>query len=109
MTRSVLIAAFAAVALISSAASAANSESKANGIVVRYAPEMLDNPADAAKVYGKLEYASRKVCGLVGGFLNMSERTRAHRCVDQTMADLVKKIDRPMLTSIHAANSNNAG
>jgi UrcA family protein len=113
MTRTSLMAALGAALVAATclqpAALAANSESKASGIVVRFAPEMLDNPTDAAKVYGQLRYASRKACGLVGGFLNMSERTRAHRCVDQTMADLVKKIDRPMLTSVHDSNLGKVG
>jgi len=110
MKRSSLIAALGAIAFsamisIPTDAMAANSASKASGIVVRFAPEMLDNPTDAAKVYGQLRFAARKACGLVGNFLNMSERTRANRCLEQTMADLVSKIDRPMLSSIHASNT----
>jgi len=114
MNRSSLIAALGAVALtamisISTDAMAANAASKANGIVVRFAPEMLDNPTDAAKVYGQLRLASRKACGLVGGYLNVSERARANRCVDQTMEDLVSRIDRPLLTSIHASTAGKVG
>jgi len=114
MTRSSLIAALGAIAFtamisIPTDALAANADSNAKGIVVSFAPEMLDNPADAAKVYGKLKFAARKACGLVGGFLNMSERTRAYRCLDQTMTDLVRKIDRPMLSSIHESNAGKVG
>jgi len=114
MTRSSLIAALGAIAFtamisIPTDAMAANAASKAKGIVVRFAPEMLDNPADAAKVYGQLKYAARKACGLVGGFLNMSERTRANRCLEQTMVDLVRKIDRPMLTSVHDSAAGKVG
>jgi UrcA family protein len=111
MTRSRLFAALGAAtltALFCAPASLAAS-SQADGIAVRFSEEALDNPQDAAKVYAKLKLASRKACGLVGGFLNMSERTRAHRCYQQTLADVVSKIDRPMLTSVHASNTDKVG
>jgi UrcA family protein len=113
MKRSSLIAALSAAtftALLCAPASfAANGNSETDGIAVRFSQEALDNPQDAAKVYAKLKLASRKACGLVGGFLNMSERTRAHRCYQQTLADVVGKIDRPMLTSVHVAKSSKVG
>lgn len=99
----------AALLSLSAAASASPAAAKVGGISVRFAPEMLDNPADAAKVYDKLKLASRKACGLVGGWLNMNELTRANRCYSQTLADVVKRIDRPMLTSVHAANAGKVG
>ncbi|MEJ0086570.1 MAG: UrcA family protein [Pseudomonadota bacterium] len=111
MTRSSLTAALGAAtiaALLCAPASfAANAQT--DGIAVRFSQEALDNPEDAAKVYAKLKLASRKACGLVGGFLNMSERTRAYRCYEQTLADVVSKIDRPMLTSVHVSKSSKVG
>ncbi|MEO8061790.1 MAG: UrcA family protein [Pseudomonadota bacterium] len=112
MTRSSLIAALGAVtitALTFAPTSFAEGKSQADGIAVRFAQDALDNPEDAAKVYTKLKYASRKACGLVGGFLNMSERTRAYRCYEQTLADVVSKINRPMLTSVHDSKLNKVG
>jgi len=113
MTRSSLIAALSAVTITTlccaPASLAANGNSHANGIAVRFSQEAFDNPEDAAKVYAKLKLASRKACGLVGGFLNMSERTRAYRCYEQTLADVVSKIDRPMLTSVHDSKLNKVG
>jgi UrcA family protein len=113
MTRSSLMTALGAAtvtALLCVPASfAANGNSQADGIAVRFAQDALDNPEDAAKVYAKLKLASRKACGLVGGFLNMSERTRAYRCYDQTLADVVSKINRPMLTSVHDSKANKVG
>jgi UrcA family protein len=113
MTRSSLIAALGAVTLtalaFAPASFAADGNSKTDGIAVRFAAEALDNPEEAAKVYAKLRLASRKACGLVGGFLNMSERTRAVRCYDQTLADVVSKINRPMLTSVHDSKVNKVG
>jgi UrcA family protein len=113
MTRSSLIAVLGAVTIaalaIAPATFAANGHSQTDGIAVRFAAEALDNPEDAAKVYAKLKLASRKACGLGGGFLNMSERTRAYRCYEQTLADVVSKIDRPMLSSVHASKFNKVG
>jgi UrcA family protein len=111
MTRSSLFATLGAVTLTALACApatfAADKNSKVDGIAVRFAQDALDNPEEAAKVYAKLKLASRKACGLGGGFLNMSERTRAYRCYDQTLADVVSKINRPMLTSVHDSKVNN--
>jgi UrcA family protein len=113
MTRSSLFAALGAATITAlacvPASFAANGNAQADGIAVRFAQDALDNPEDAAKVYAKLKLASRKACGLVGGFLNMSERTRAYRCYEQTLADVVSKINRPMLTSVHDSNANKVG
>jgi len=113
MTRSSLIAVLGAVTIAAltgaPATFAASGNSQTDGIAVRFAAEALDNPEDAAKVYAKLKRASLKACGLVGGFLNMSERTRAHRCYEQTLADVVSKINRPMLTSVHDSKINKVG
>jgi UrcA family protein len=113
MRRSSLIAALGAVAIATlacaPAAFAADGNSKADGIAVRFSQEQLDNPEDAAKVYAKLKRASRKACGLGGGFLNMSERTVANRCFEQTLADVVSKINRPLLTSVHDSKLSQIG
>jgi UrcA family protein len=113
MTRSSLIVALGAITLsalaFAPAAFAANGKSHSDGIAVRVSQEALDKPEDAAKVYAKLKRASRKACGLVGGFLNMSERTRAERCYEQTLADVVSKINRPMLTAVHDSKLNKVG
>jgi UrcA family protein len=113
MTRSGFFAALGAATLTAlccaPATFAGDAKSQVDGISVRFSQEALDNPQDAARVYAKLKLASRKACGLVGGFLNMSERTRAHRCYEQTLADVVSQIDRPMLTSVHVSNSSKVG
>ena len=113
MTRSSLAAALGALTLAAlayaPAAYAASGNSQSEGIAVRFSQEALDNPEDAARVYAKLKFASQKACGLIGGFLNMSERTRANRCYEQTLAEVVSKINRPLLTSVHAAKLNKVG
>ena len=53
---------------------------------------------------------SRKVCGLSRRLPeHVRERTRANRCYEQTLADVVRKIDRPMLTSVHDSKLNKVG
>ena len=90
-------------------ARAAEPSSQADGIAVKFSQETLNSPEDAAKLYRKLKLASKKVCGLGGGFLNLPERTRANRCYEETLADVVRKIDRPLLTSLHDAQTNKVG
>jgi UrcA family protein len=113
MNRSSLAAALGAITIaalsFAPASCAAGEKSQIDGIAVRFSQEALDNPEDAARVYAKLKFASQKACGLIGGFLNMSERTRANRCYEQTLAEVVSKINRPMLSSVHAAKLNKVG
>jgi UrcA family protein len=90
-------------------ARAADSPSQADGIAVQFSQATLNSPEDAARLYRKLKLASKKVCGLGGGFLNLPERTRANRCYEETLADVVRKIDRPLLTSLHAAQTSKVG
>jgi UrcA family protein len=77
----------------------------ADGIVVKYSDQEITNEADAERLYRKIRQASRKACGLGGGFLNLGERTRAERCYDETLADVVRKIDRPQLTALHESKT----
>ncbi len=89
------------LALAATHASAATMAATADGIVVKYSNQEVNSDADAERLYRKLKQASRKACGLDGGFLNLNERTRAERCYDETLADVVRKINRPQLTALH--------
>ena len=112
MTRSGFLAVGAAalsILVYAPGASAAGADSAADGIAVRFSQESLDNPEDAARVYAKLKRASRKACGIGGGFLNLSERTLANRCYEQTLGDVVSKINRPLLTSVHESKPSQSG
>jgi UrcA family protein len=90
-----------AFTLVAAHAGAATMAATADGIVVKYSNEEINSDADAERLYRKIKQASRKACGLDGGFLNLGERTRAERCYDETLADVVRKINRPQLTSLH--------
>jgi UrcA family protein len=78
-------------------------------ISVQYAAEDLETDKGAENVYRKLRKAARRVCGIDGGFLNLSEKTLAKKCVDDTLASAVRKIDRPMLTTVHDSSSRKVG
>ena len=109
MTRTSLTIVLTALACIAPSVYAAKGNSQA-GIAVRYSQEMLDNPADAARVYGKLKQAARQVCGIYGGGVRtLQERAVASRCVEQTLADVVRKIDRPLLTQLYTSRIGKDG
>jgi UrcA family protein len=88
---------------------AAELAAKANGIAIKYSQEELNTPADAESLYRKLKQASRKACGLDGGFLNLGEKTRAQKCYDATLADTVHTINRPLLTQLHDSLTSKQG
>jgi UrcA family protein len=92
--------------LFVSDARAAEMSAGSDGIAIKYAQEELNTEADAERLYGKLRQASRKACGIGGGFLNLPERTRAEKCAEQTLADVVEKINRPQLTALHESKSS---
>lgn len=92
--------------LVATGAQAAELAATADGIVVKYSTQEITNEADAERLYRKIRQASRKACGLDGGFLNLDERTRAESCFDETLAEVVRKIDRPQLTALHASKTS---
>ena len=103
---------FCAIAIAAFAFTAANAQAEtqetielAPSVSVQYAAGELDTDKGAENVYRKLRKAARRVCGIDGGFLNLSEKTLAKKCVDDTLANAVKKIDRPMLTAQHDGSS----
>lgn len=98
--------ALTAMAFVASDARAASMASTSDGIVVKYSQEEIKSDADAERVYRKVKLASRKACGLDGGFLNLGERQRAEQCYEETLADVVRKIDRPQLTALHASKTS---
>jgi len=95
--------------LIAADARAGEPSASADGIAVKFTQAELNSPADAENLYRKLKQASRKACGIGGGFLNLQERTRAEKCYDETLAEVVRKIDRPLLTSLHESKTNKVG
>lgn len=102
-------ASLAFTAFIAGNACASELSARADGIAVTYSQAELASAADAERLYRKLRQASRKACGLEGGFLNLSEQQRAKKCYEETLAAVVQKINQPMLTALHDSKSSKEG
>ncbi len=101
--------ALSACFLFAASAGAAELSAGAEGIAIQYSQEELNSSADAERLYGKIKQASRKACGLGGGFLNLQERTRAQKCAAETLADVVARINRPQLSALHTSKATKSG
>jgi len=89
---------------------AAAAETNPPRVSVSYQQTDLASEQGSAKVYRKLKIAAHKVCGLgLETRLTLEERGRALKCVEGALADVVQRIDRPMLTSVHAASTRDLG
>ena len=102
-------ASLALASFIAGAACASELSARADGIAVSYSQSELASTADAERLYRKLRQASRKACGLDGGFLNLSEQQRAKKCYEETLTAVVQKINQPMLTALHESKSSKEG
>jgi len=79
-------------------------------ITVRYSDAAFGTAAGTASVYRKLKIAARKVCGLrAGESPTLGQRLDAQECFNEALTDAVRRLDRPMLTSVHAAAGHNLG
>jgi UrcA family protein len=79
-------------------------------VTVSYSDLAFGSATGTASVYRKLKNAARKVCGLNPGVsLSLDRRVAAQACVEKALADVVLRIDRPMLTSVHAASARSLG
>jgi len=89
---------------------AAEAEINPPRVSVSYQQTDLATEKGSAKVYRKLKLAAHKVCGLsLDARLTLEERGRALKCADAALADVVQRLDRPMLTSVHAASARELG
>jgi UrcA family protein len=89
---------------------ASEPETPPPSVVVHYSATSFRTTADAAGVYRKLKVAARKVCGLHSGVtLALEQRVAGDACYKTALADAVRRIDRPMLTSLHVASTRDFG
>ena len=71
-------------------------------ITVTYSDAAFGTRDGTARVYRKLKNAARKVCGMSPGVqLALDRRVAGQQCFEKALADVVQRIDRPMLTSVH--------
>jgi UrcA family protein len=95
-------------ALVSVDARAADTQAPAS-VKVAYSVVALNSPAGAAEVYLKIKHAARKVCDVYTGARTLQTQIAVNKCMDIAVSDAVLKIDRPRLTTLHAADSRNLG
>ena len=75
-------------------------------IAVKYSQVQLTSEADAEQLYKKLRSAAKAVCDdNAGGHRTLEVRNRAEKCVNQVLADAVRKIDQPLLTALHESKT----
>jgi UrcA family protein len=72
-------------------------------VTVKFERDALESSAGAADVYRKLKNAARKVCDVSGNRVALDLRLAQQKCFDAALADAVRKVDRPLLSSLHEA------
>ena len=89
---------------------AAEADAIVTRVSVTYNDTAFATPAETAAVYRKLKAAAREVCGVeIGTRVTLNEHARAKACVDQALTDVVRRLNRPMLTSVHEASAGKVG
>lgn len=78
-------------------------------VTVSYSDVAFGNTDGAASVYRKLKNAARRVCGVDSGSKTLELQLAARDCYEETLADAVRKIDRPTLTALHSSKTRNLG
>ena len=79
-------------------------------VIVHYSADDLGTADGTVQVYKKLKTAARRVCGIHdGGRLTLDQGIKARECFDGALADAVRRIDRPMLTSVHSKATRDLG
>jgi UrcA family protein len=72
---------------------------------VSYSDLNLDDRADAAKLYARLQRAASRVCHLdLGTYVQSSYALQ--KCAGVALAGAVESVRHPNLTAIHAARAN---
>ena len=102
-----------AMLLATGNAGAADRTATSADIAVKFSDVQLNSEADAETLYKKLRSAARAVCDdNAGGHRTLEVRSRAEKCVNQVLADAVRRINQPMLTALHetkTSKTENAG
>jgi len=89
---------------------ASEPETPPASVAVHYSATSFRTTGGAADVYRKLKFAARKVCGLSAGVTPVFDRrVAAEACFKTALEDAVRRVDRPMLTSLHAAATRDLG
>jgi len=99
-----------ALLLAAGNAGAADRTATSADIAVKFSEVELTSETGAEKLYKKLRAAARTVCDdNAGGFRTLEERARAERCTSQVLADAVRRVNKPVLTALHATKTSDSG
>ena len=103
----------AALLLAAGNAGAGDRTATSADIAIKFSEVQISNEADAEVLYKKVKSAARAVCDdTAGGHRTLEVRARTEKCVNQVLADAVRRINQPMLTALHetrTAKTSNAG
>jgi UrcA family protein len=79
-------------------------------VSVQYSEASFVTRAETTNVYRTLKLAARKVCGLdTANVVTLDQYVHARECIDGALTDVVRRINRPMLTSVHDASARKVG
>ncbi len=82
---------------------AAEDNSDAPKIVVKYGDLNVSHPQGAAALFRRIRRAGEAVCGSVAGG-GLGPKMRVNACVQHAVADAVTKVNQPQLFAIYKAN-----
>ena len=92
----------AAASMIATIASAKEQDGRVS-TVVRYGDLDLSQSTDVARLYGRLKFASEKVCYLTDDYHNMRLKQVQADCMRAALNKAVESVNAPKLTQLHAA------
>ena len=92
----------AAASMIAAVASAKGDDGRVS-TVVRYGDLDLSQSSDVARLYGRLKYASEKVCYRTDDSKNLRMKTLQEDCIQGALNRAVERVNEPKLTQLHAA------
>jgi UrcA family protein len=79
-------------------------------VSVTYSDTAFATRAETVDVYRTFKVAARKVCGVdSANVVTLEQHIRAQECVDAALTDVVRRLNRPMLTSVHEASARKVG
>jgi UrcA family protein len=89
---------------------AAGTDANPQRVSVVYSDTAFATRAETLDVYRTFKLAARKVCGLeTGAVVTIDQQIRAQECVDEALTDVVRRLNRPMLNSVHEASARKVG
>lgn len=105
MLKSVLVAiAGAGLAALASQPGSAQAQTASSpelvSVRISFADLNLSSQSGAREMMGRIEGAARIICGESPSNNDLSERSREHACVDQTVSDAVRSLDAPSVTAL---------